>query len=263
MKIKSPKIVYWDLETSPDPRNVYRILPSIGSWPGRSFKAELHKVISFGYRIEGEKKAKIINAWDFKSYRDKRGLIDDTEVVKAGYNILKDADLIVTHNGKSFDVKVMQTRLAGMGLAPLPPLKHFDTKVVAKNKLSLYSNSLSEVAKYLKCTDKMSFSNKWSLWERIAFNEETTQDRKLMSKYCIQDVDTLREVYHKLKPFAPNQSVSYQLFSEDTVCSNCGGKHLISNGQIVRKRGVVQRLLCKSCGTSLTIDAKNKTTGAI
>lgn len=240
------KIVIWDLETLPDPRKIYDRIPSIGAWPGRTFKAELQSILTFGYKLYGEKKAHTINAWDFpKSWKKDRN--DDSAVVAAAYEILKDADEIVTHNGKMFDVKVLNTRLASYGMPPIYPTHHVDTKISAK-KLSLYSNSLANVAKFFGVEDKMHFNDKWSLWSRIAFGESTKKDLKLMSDYCKQDVDTLEAVYEKLMPYHGNNAVNKNFFA-DRVCPTCGSHKLYKHGVRRTRTKEYNRLLCADCGS--------------
>jgi DNA polymerase elongation subunit (family B) len=251
--MKKPKIVIWDLETLPDPEKIYDVIPSIGAWPGRTFKAELQSILTFGYKIYGEKNAHTINCWDFKeSWAKDRN--DDSAVVAAAYSVLYDADEIVTHNGKQFDVKVMNTKLAQYGMPPLPKIPHVDTKIAAK-KLSLYSNSLANVAKFFGVEDKMHFNDKWGLWKRIAFSQSTKKDLKLMSDYCKQDVDTLEAVYEKLRPYHGNNSVNKNFFSEERVCPTCGSHKLHKHGIKRTRTGEKQRFLCQDCG-SISQEAK-------
>lgn len=248
--MKEPKIVIWDLETLPDPRKIYDVIPSIGAWPGRTFKAELQTIICFGYKIVGQGRAQCINAWDFKEAWEKNPN-DDSAVVAAAYEILHDADEIVTHNGKSFDIKVLNTRLLSYGMPPIAKdIKHVDTKISAK-KISLYSNSLANVASFLGVEDKMQIKNKWSMWKRMAFKEETAEDRKVMDLYCKQDVDTLYAVYEKLMPFHGNNLVNRNQFTDGRpVCPSCGSPSVIKHGTKRTKTKEYQRYLCTKCGST-------------
>lgn len=244
--MKDPKIVLFDLETLPDPEAVYDRLPSIGAWPGRTFKAELHTILCFGYKIYGQEEAHSINAWDvgFNS-------ADDSVVVQMAYDILHDADEIVTHNGKSFDLKVINTRLMYYGMPPLDPkIKHVDTKIVLKSKLSLYSNSLAEAAKFFGIEDKMHWGNKWATWKRFAFGRDTQQDRRIMDEYCKQDVEVLEQLYEKVRPFHGTGSVNKQQWYGDHACPSCGSENVHCNGTRRNTKTVYQRFLCNNCGTS-------------
>ena len=250
------KIVYWDLETLPDPRQIYKRIPSIGAWPGRTFKADLQSIMSFGYKIEG-RESECINLWDVSDRWD-TDRYDDSALVHIIYDTLFDADEIVTHNGKRFDLRVLNTRLAYYKLPPLPKIHHVDTKQIVKSHLSLYSNSLAEVAKFYGLEDKMSISNKWGLWERIAFGEETAADLKLMSEYCKQDVDVLEQIYKVTRPFHGNQSVNKNVIlnPDNPVCPTCGSDHLVSNGWRINAGAAYQRMQCMSCGSWSKLNKK-------
>lgn len=259
MKHKTPKIVFFDLETLPDPREIYDRIPSIGAWPGRTFKADLQSIMCFGYKIKGQKKAKSINAWDFKESWE-RDRHDDSALIQAAYDILHDADEIVTHNGKKFDVKVLNTRLAYYGLPPIAKTPHVDTRQVAKRHLTLYSNSLDAVAKFFGCSKKMHWSNKWNTWTKIAFREESKKDLKLMDKYCKQDVEVLEDVYEHLRPFHGNQGTNKNHFVDGdvVVCHSCGSDNLIGHGYRQTTTQLYPRFRCKDCGSVTSANKKGQ-----
>lgn len=249
MKDKKPKIVYWDLETLPNPESVYKRLPSIGQWPGRTLKGELGSILCFGYQIEGQRKPKSINLWDFPTWEKDRQ--DDSLMVQAIYEILHDADEIVTHNGKRFDLKYLNTRLVKHGLPILPKIHHVDTKVVLKRHLSLYSNSLDAAAKFMGIEEKMKINDKWSLWYRIAFGIHTKKDLKIMDKYCKQDVDVLRQLHRATLSLHGNDSVNKNVWvdANKKVCPSCGSSDLTSNGHRVTGGTKYKRMFCGNCGS--------------
>ena len=254
---KTPKIVYWDLETLPDPRVIYSNIPSIGAWPGRTFKAELQSIMSFGYKIEGDKKASCINAWEFDNWDKDRH--DDSALVQIIYDTLYDADEIVTHNGKSFDLKVLNTRLMKFGMPPLPPLiKHVDTRIVLKNKLSLYSNSLDKAAKFFGLDKKIHWADKWDTWTRFAFKEESKKDRKQMDKYCKMDVEVLQQLYKKTRPLHGSSGVNHAQMDGRSVCPKCGENKLIKHGKSRTTTMLYQRYLCTACGSTSRTDVNDK-----
>lgn len=259
MKKNKPRIIIWDLETLPDPEQIYKNIPSIGAWPGRTFKAELQSIMCFGYKVYGEKRTHCINAWDLDDWtKSKTDRHNDKKLAMAASKILNEADAIVTHNGKRFDMKVLNTRLAKWGLPPVAPKMHIDTKIVAK-KLSLYSNSLANVAKFFGVADKMTFNNKWGMWERIAFKKETKKDLKVMSDYCKMDVIVLEAIYDKLRPYAtsiPNYNI-FDKEPDNRKCPNCGSTKLHKHGTKVTPTKIYQRYLCQSCGTTSRTDLKD------
>ena len=256
--MKEPKIIFWDLETLPNPDMVLKNLQSIGNWPGRTMKAELNSIISFGYKYLGADEAEVINAWEFPQWD--KDVNDDSALVAVIYDMLKDADAICTHNGKRFDLKVLNTRLAKHGYPPLHKIPHIDTMVVAKRGLSLYSNSLNNVAKFFGCESKMKHDG-WDMW--MAMYKRDKRSMKLMSDYCAQDVEVLEQVYMKLRPYMKNSELpDYNVYKDikGHMCPNCGSKKLYKNGTRMLKGGRQQRLICNECGTTSTfkIDSKKQ-----
>ena len=254
-----PKIVYWDLETIPIPSEVYKRVPSFGAWPGRGFSSDIQAIMSFGYKFEGDTEASCINLWDYYNWNAnlndfdnffdwEKFRFDDRLLLEDALDILSSADEIVTHNGKNFDEKMFNGRLAKHALGVLPKIHHVDTKRVAK-KLKLYSNRLDDVAKHLNCETKLD-NGGWDQWVKMAFGAETSVDQELMSNYCKQDVDVLQQVHNKTRPYHGNASVNKNLFNgEIPVCSTCGSAHLLSNGYRSTSTKRYKRMQCQECGT--------------
>jgi hypothetical protein len=241
-----PKIILWDLETLPDLREVMKVIPNLGDYPGLTLKASINSIICFGYKVWGEKKTNCINAWDFKSWS--KDVNDDKELVKAIHSVLIDADALVTHNGKRFDWKFLQTRLLKHNLPPLPKILHVDTCAVSKGNLLMFNNRLNTLAKFMTSEEKLE-NGGWNLWVQVLQRDKKSME--LMEKYCKQDVETLGAVFKKLLPFIKDIP-NYNAFTpgEKDLCSNCGSTRLEKNGFRTTKTAIFQRFRCKDCGTS-------------
>ena len=252
-KSKKPNIILWDLETMPDMDRVMEVLTSYGNWPGRGFNGVTSSIICFGYKRLEDKKASCINAWDYKGW--KNNVNDDKQLCIAAYNILKDADEIVTHNGKSFDVRILNTRLMYHGLPPLPKIMHTDTKVVA-GKLSFYSKRLGDVSKFFKGKGKLE-NGGWDLWCKTRKRDKKAM--KLMDAYCKQDVMALQEVYTALLPVMSTGKMDHNVFhnGEKVVCPNCGSPKMVGNGTRTTKKEIRKRYRCTNCNTGITLNKKN------
>lgn len=244
--MSKPKIVFFDLETLMNMREIAKRFPSMSAYPGRTLKANINSIICFGYKIHGHKKAKCINAWDFKA-KWKKDVNDDYAVCKAAYDILKDADEVITHNGKRFDWKFLQTRLAYHGLPTLPRIKHTDTCQLAKSNLYLYDNKLNTVAEHLGCSQKLAHTG-WQMWVDVLNRKKSAQ--ALMSKYCKQDVDVLEEVYHKLRSLSSNAIATAKVIQDGVrECPTCGESSLHKAGMRHTKTKSYMRYRCNSCGS--------------
>lgn len=257
-----PRIIVWDLETLTDLKRVMGVFPGLSAYPGLTLKASINSIICFGYKVLGEKKAHCISAWDYPK-RWKKDVNDDYDIVRASYEVLKDADGIVTHNGKRFDFKFLNSRLVKYGLKPLHKVPHIDTCSVAKSNLFLFNNRLNTVAKHLGCETKME-NGGWELWERVLRREVKAQ--KTMAAYCKQDVRVTEEVFLKLRPFA-NSIPNYNLFVNGKqekvndgrgVCPSCGSEHINKFGLKRTKTRAYQRYQCQDCGAVSQTDAKDR-----
>lgn len=241
---KKLKVVIYDLETIPDMTEVMKIFPSLSDYPGLTLKATITSILCAGWKELGKKKVHCINAWDFPGWKD--SINNDKPVVEALYKILCTADVVITHNGKRFDWKFLETRLLKHGLPPLPKLIHIDTCAVSKGKLLSFNNRLNTLAKFLTEEKKME-NGGWDLWVRCS-----NRDRKAlatMARYCKQDVRTTEAIFMRLKPLIA-QMPNMNIFSREKVrCPNCGSLAIQKRGRQVMKTAVLQRLQCMDCGT--------------
>jgi transposase-like protein len=73
-----------------------------------------------------------------------------------------------------------------------------------------------------------------------------------MSKYCKQDVDTLEEVYHKLKQYDKTLPDIMLFEDADFICRNCGSSHLTKMGFVPVRGKLKRRYRCMKCGTTRT-----------
>lgn len=249
------KIVTFDLETIWNMTEWAREdrAFAMSAWYGRTMKADINSILCFGYQIHGQK-AKNVSVWDFP-VRYKKSLNDDYEVCKFAYEILKDADAIVTHNGKGFDLPFLKTRLKKNGLPALPPnIVHLDTKEIAARNYFLFSNKLSDVAEFLGVGAKISTAGK-KLWSRIYKGDKSAE--REMDRYNIQDVTVTTACALAMREVTtnwPNQNIG----STTQVCRACGSKHLHKRGFHYTSSTKRQRYECVDCGTWMTSTLKGK-----
>jgi uncharacterized protein YprB with RNaseH-like and TPR domain len=124
---------------------------------------------------------------------------NDRHVTEALVAELDRFDIWVAHNGAKFDVPFLRTRLLAHALAPLPTKKLIDPVLLARNKLRMSFNSLSQVANHLGCNSKTEVEPKQ--WLAAALDGS----RRAMSyivKHCVQDVLVLEKVIGALKAYS-------------------------------------------------------------
>lgn len=148
---------------------------------------------------------------------------DDSRIVKSLYDLLNEADIVVAHNGDSFDVPNMNTRFVVNDLPPTRPFQTIDTKLVAKKQFGFTHNSLNGLGKVFGFDPKM--DTDFELWKQCVDGNEDAL--KYMSTYNMGDVDLLEKIYLKLRPWIKSHpNVGLYTLSDGASCSNCGGTNL-------------------------------------
>lgn len=257
--MRKPKIIIFDLEILPNLNEALKVWTQLSQFPGKTMKATITSIINAGWKEYGSKKTHCINAWDFPEWDD--DINNDKQVCLAIKEVLEDADAVVTHNGKRFDWKYLQTRLTIHGIPPLGKIHHIDTCSIARANLYLFNNKLSTVGQFLADDNKMQHEG-WDLWVKVHGRDPKAM--KTMEKYCKQDVKLLEKVYDELLPFiknAPNRNLfrSHKQWDDCvTVCPSCGSEKLKSKGWRTTKTKMYRRFQCKDCGSYSTSDSNDK-----
>ena len=250
-----PRIVLFDLETLPNLPEALKVWTQLSSYPGQTLKASISTIICAGWKVIGEHEPiHCINAWDFPAWS--LDVNDDQAVCVSIAEVLKDADCVVTHNGKRFDWKFLQTRLRYWDLSPLPRIHHVDTCNEARKHLLIFNNRLNTVAKFLADKEKMDHEG-WGLWVRVHGRDPAAM--KIMEDYCKQDVLVLEDVFRELRPLIDTLP-NHNLFSpfKEKVCPSCGGSRLKSEGRRYTKTKAYRRYCCADCHSWSSTDIKDE-----
>lgn len=253
----APRIVLFDLETLPNMEEAMKVFPQIGAYPGLTLKAQINSIICCGYKVLSDNAiTACINAWDFEPWQ--RDVNDDSEVVRAVYEVLKDADCVVTHNGRRFDWKFLQTRLLKHGFDPLHKIPHVDTCAVAKANLMTFNNRLGNVSEFLGLDKKME-NGGWDLWVRV--RRRDPEAMKIMTEYCMKDVDVLEGVFKRLRPLIkeiPNHNLFNIAVGMKNACPKCGSTRLKPQGHRYNATTIRKRWKCGDCGAMSSTDATDR-----
>lgn len=236
---KKPKILFFDIETMANLGYVW------GKWEQDVIQFKEHwYFLSFAYKWLGEKKTYVCSLPDYPVY--KKDKTNDYQLVKALWKLFDEADVVVAHNGASFDVKKANAKFIKHGLKPPRPYKVVDTKTIAKRYFRFDSNKLDDLGEYFNLGRKINTGG-FELWIGCA-----TGDKKSWKKMCdynIQDVILLEKVYLKMLPYVTNHPNLNLLQDTTHCCPNCSSHRLQKRGTaIVGRTSIVQRYQCNECG---------------
>jgi predicted RNA-binding Zn-ribbon protein involved in translation (DUF1610 family) len=174
---------------------------------------------------------------------------DDKALLRDLWNILDRADVVVTQNGQSFDVKKINARLLMQGFRPYSPIKIIDTKIVAKRHFSFTSNRLKWMSEHLTDTPKDDHKKfpGFELWAECLRDNSTAWAE--MKKYNCRDTLATEKLYLKMRPWiVGHPNVAVYSSSEDVQCPKCGSHEVQMRGRAFTQSGEYHRFQCKGCG---------------
>lgn len=170
---------------------------------------------------------------------------DDGRIVKSLWKLLNEADIVIAHNGDSFDVPNMNTRFIVHSLPPTSPYQTIDTMLVARKQFGFTHNSLNALARIFGFEPKM--DTDFELWKQCVAGDEKAL--AYMQEYNKGDVTTLEDVYVKLRPWIKSHpNLGLYMEADGAVCPNCGGEDIQwTDKYYFTQTGKYQTFRCK-CG---------------
>jgi hypothetical protein len=233
---QQPKILLIDIET----------LPNLGYTWGKyeqnviDFVQEFC-IATFAAKWLGSKEVIAKALPEYRGY--KGGSYDDKAIVKDIRDLLDQADVVIAHNGDSFDFKVINSRFIVHNITPPAPYKTIDTKKLAKGVARFNSNKLDDLGRYFGEGRKIDTTFK--LWLGC-INGDAASWKKMLT-YNKQDVVLLEKVYLRLRPYA-KQHPNLGALVGKPVCPRCASKKVEWRGYAVTTSRKYRRFQCKDCG---------------
>lgn len=235
--MKAPKIAFFDIETSP-----------IKGLSWTIFDTNLIHVIDptfmlcYSLKWSHKKAVKTRALCDYKGY-EKNKLCDKALVTELHAD-MSEADIIVAHNGDSFDIKKSNARFIVHGLRAPTPFKAVDTLKMARKHFKFDSNKLDNIGRYLGVGRKMPHTGK-DLW--LGCMDGDLKSWRTMKRYNAQDVHLLEAVYEKIKGWSTSHP-DLRPYHNAIGCPTCLSHNVQHRGFNVAKTRKTQRLHCQDCG---------------
>lgn len=157
----------------------------------------------------------------------------EKEILEELHSLFNEADFMIAHNGRRFDLKKIRARMIINGLTPHSPVRVIDTLEIAKKEFGFTSNKLQYLTQTL-CKSKVKSAHGkfpgYLLWKEFLKGNQEAIDE--MRDYNIIDVESLEELYLIIAPWSnslPNfdiyntQCVDMSVWEPDGYhCSNLG-----------------------------------------
>lgn len=224
-------ILYIDFETSP------LICYTWGMW-----KVDVVKLLQDSYILScayrwGDGRVEYIRT---------RG--DDKQLCIEVQKLFDEASIICAHNGDSFDIRVINTRMAFWGLTPPSPYKTIDTLKILKSRFKMTRNSLDFACKYFNLGEKLKHKG-IDMWDNC-MNDPDHPDWKTFERYNRKDVIQGWKLHKFLEQWNNKKP---KMGNECKLCLSHEGQW--RGGEL--RRGIkYKRWHCISCGKTENTDIK-------
>lgn len=126
-----------------------------------------------------------------------KNVLDDGPAVRAYAELLSTFDILVSWNGKLFDVPRINARLAYHGFPLLYPRMHIDAMYLAKGSVfNIGRKSLANAESFFEAKNgKTPLSPR--IWDKADHGDD--EEFETIVEHCEADVLVLREIFGKLK----------------------------------------------------------------
>jgi hypothetical protein len=191
--------------------------------------------------------------------RFKENFRDHGLVVKALYDAIEEADILVGHNSDGFDQKHLNWFALNEGLPPLPQKQTVDTLKLMRSVFRAPSNKLDELTNRLIGERKMQTSP--GMHDRVAQGDPAAI--REMLKYNIQDARIQDKFYKFVRPWAKTHpTVRTRDYNGELVptCQYCHSINLVRRNVRYLKSGRARaqwRCQETECGGYTTTDLVN------
>lgn len=173
----------------------------------------------------------------------------EVAMLNRAWELLDEADVVLSYNGKSFDMPMLNRDFFKARMIPPMPYHHIDLLKTARRAFRFPSNKMDHICKELDLRQKMRHEGH-ELWTKCMDGDAKAWGR--MMRYNTQDVRMLEDLYHEMRPWIddhPNVALYKDGQVDTPTCPNCGSTDMVRKGLQHNRTQSYQRYRCNSCGT--------------
>lgn len=232
-----PKILLFDIETS-----------LMETYSFTKYPTSIHDdcIMSDTFMISWASKWLFEDEIDAMKLTPKEAIAkDDRRITEGLWQKLEEADIIIGHNCRKFDIKIANTRFLKHKLGLPTPYESIDTLLHFRKMFRLPSNRLDFIAKNVLGIEGK-HKTSMDLWIKCMFGDKESID--YMDEYCQYDVKILEDAYLYIRPYIKGHpNLGLYIGSETEVCPNCGSSDLHWTGTYRTQVSEYDAFRCNSC----------------
>lgn len=230
-----PRILTLDIETAP-----------ALVWTFSLFKPYLtidhveepDRVICFAAKWRDEERMQFFSEWQH----------GHDGMVEAAFDLLDEADIVVTYNGDGFDFPHLNREFDLAQLGWPSGYHSADLYKVGKKKERYLSHKLDYITQQLGLGHKLHHEG-FQMWLDVMAGDPLAQAK--MQGYNEQDVRITEELFDDWLPLIDSMP-AFALYTDDDdgtpTCPKCGSDHVQRRGYAMTKLRKYPRYHCQSCG---------------
>ena len=201
--------------------------------------------LTFAWKWLGEKKINALSLADFPE-QFKKDPHNDVELIKVLHKLYDEADIVIAHNGNSFDQKMATGRFIYHRLGPAAPYQQVDTLRISRKLARFPSHKLDDLSEMLGHGKKI--KTDFDLWYNVDHGDPKAI--KQMIKYNKRDVELLEMLYKELRPYDTAHPNMAALDGRPKACPACLEESVLhSAGYKITAKGIrYKRYQCQKCG---------------
>jgi hypothetical protein len=187
---------------------------------------------------------------------------DDEGLITQIWNLLDEADVVIGHNLRRFDIKKINARFAYYGFPAPSPYKIIDTLEIAKVRFGFPSNKLNDLCEYLGIGVKADVGG-METWAKAIKGCDEALDHML--EYNHQDINLTRQLYNRLKSF-DNNAVNLAVMrggQGKALCPTCTSDDIVpmEGKYVYTPNSRYQAYRCRNCNTNMRSTSRDKSSG--
>lgn len=242
MKDNEPKILFYDIETTPLQAWVWRPGKQV-VYHGQLVKGQdSYGIICITYCFNDGKKAKAL-VWDLKKQDTWRLVSEFDQIIKS-----EEPDVIIGKNSDRFDNKHLNTVRLMNDLSPFPEFMTMtdDLEKQMRKYFYLPSYTLDYFSEQMGLGGKIKMEMQdWI--DIVTNNENAKKSLTKMVKYGKKDIEDTRALWEAVsKHCKPKYNAATKLGGR--ACTNCGSEDIVKNGTRVRGKTMYQKFYCNNHG---------------
>lgn len=234
------RILTIDIETTPNVAHVWGLFDVTVSL---NQIVEVGRVFCFAAKWYGEDEVQFFSDWN-----------DGHEgMVRAAWDLLNEADYVVSYNGRQFDMKHLRREFVLLGLPAPLPWRDVDLLQVVRRQFRFASNKLDFVAQQLGVGGKVKHEGH-DLWKLCLEGDRDAWGR--MEEYNRGDVVLTEGVFVRLLPWL-GSTLNLALYAPDSAgefagvtCPACGAHDCLEPaGDVATPQTRFVAYRCSECGS--------------